>query len=199
MVMPTRYLLQGLARGGAQNLQTISLSNVFVEPHSPIFIALGKGTLPFLKNMWLRYCGMDDDKVEFLASALLAWRTGKGLRSLHIQGDRNVGPRGCAALVDALIKGASPELQELDLSGTSVGDEGCRAVIWCLGGGWAACARTLRRLSLRDCEVTSRGMDVWLHGMTTMPLPLPALQTLDLGDNAHLGDPGLEHLVNGWV
>jgi len=52
MVIPTRYLLQGLAWGGAPNLQTISLSNVFVEPHSPIFVALGKGTHPFLKNMW---------------------------------------------------------------------------------------------------------------------------------------------------
>jgi len=88
-------------------------------------------------------------------------------------------------------------MEELDLSGTSVGDEGCRAAIWCLGAGWAACARTLRRLSLRDCGLTSKGMDVWLHGMTVLPLPLPALRTLDLGGNAHLGDPGIECLVDG--
>jgi hypothetical protein len=83
-------------------LQAITLQNVFVEPHSPIFIAMQKGILPLLRDMWLVNCGMDDDKLEFLASALLARRTGKGgLRSLHIQANRNVGPRGCATLAGA--------------------------------------------------------------------------------------------------
>lgn len=135
MIIPTRYLLQGVARGGAPNLQFIFLSNVFLEADSPLFVALQEeSALPFLETIWFSNCGMNDDMVECLASALLR-RSGKGLRSLYIQNDRRVGPRGCVALADALIKGASPGLDELDLSGTSVGLEGCRAVIWCLGAG----------------------------------------------------------------
>ena len=119
-------------------MQFLFLSNVFLESDSPLFVALQeKSVLPFLETSWFSNFRMNDDMVECLASALLR-RSGKGLRSLYIQNDRRVGPRGCVALADALIKGASPGLDELDLARTSVGDEGCRALIWCLGAGWAA-------------------------------------------------------------
>ena len=72
MITPTRDLLRGVARGGAPKF--LFLSNVLIEPLSPIFVALMKGTMRLLRNMWLSNCGMDDAKVEFLASALLERR-----------------------------------------------------------------------------------------------------------------------------
>ena len=101
-----------------------------------------------------------------------------------------LGSLGGESLAADFANGACPRLKVLRLAWCSLTDRGTRALVRALGGGdgvTAAAGRTLRELELRGNAITAGGGGaIWAALDAGV---LPALRTLDLGNNS-LGDDG---------
>lgn len=72
--------------------------------------------------------------------------------------DLGLDEEGVEALAKMLRGGGCPRLEELDVSGSQVGDDAVVELARALGGErGAACGATLRRLNLSECGITSYG------------------------------------------
>ena len=144
LVSPMVALCQGNVAPG---LRSLSLTPMGDNSTVPLIEAIERGTWPHLTelDLNLELFGVQN-RQRFMDALLLGAPDVRTLR-LRMPIDMHV------ILARALGDGACPQLEELDLSGCPISLEGMKELATVLEQS-PPCAATLRRLKLRDCDMT---------------------------------------------
>mmetsp|Transcript_14204 Transcript_14204/g.21897 ORF Transcript_14204/g.21897 Transcript_14204/m.21897 type:complete len:346 (-) Transcript_14204:97-1134(-) len=172
------------------NVRYLSLSNCQINAEG-VKALLSRVILPSLEFLDLRYNELGNDGVTTLSEALneaLSNEIGSegrsGVKTLLL-GNCDISDEGALEVTEFLIK----ELNELDLSGNEIGDEGVNALTQAMIVMGESCK--LKCLNLRENEIGDEGAISLSLAMASTS----CLQELNLSDN-EIGNEGCELLAH---
>ena len=136
-------------------------------------------------SLWLLGQKLDDHCAEVLAKTLTngEWRH---LTHFSLAHNADITTDGCVTVFNALAKGATPLLQQLNLSGLDIGDAGAAALANAI-----PTMSALHQIEIVDCNIGEKGGIALMDALKATPLK--DLYSIYLNRNA-IGDSGLTAL-----
>ena len=133
-----------------------------------------------LEELDISGISIGDEELAHIANALQKNTT---MKVLHVNGCLNISYKGAESLGRVLSVNSS--LEELDISGTSIGDEGVAHIANALQTN-----TTMKVLDVAYCEISDKGAESIARALTASI----SLERLDISHN-HLGDNGIVHIA----
>lgn len=173
------HALAGLAHPNvAPKLEVIELlhADLHGEPVQHLSSWIEKGGWRSLRELRLQRAGLGKEDLTCLMASIRAGHGCPQLRILKVEGSEDLNDELMSLVAGAIAAGALPAFEELGIAMTGSGSKGVRALAAALLAG-APCARTIKRLDLRLCDIGYEGA----LSIAQALLVCPQIESLELG------------------